>query len=252
MTDTNVPQIFDRARRAMRYERAALRVDRSSDAAGFLHADMAADVLERIDFMQLPGGTALVVGDLFGTLTSAMTERGFAVDNVHPGSFDDEAPLGWSNLDCIVSLAAIDTVNDLPGSLVHLRAALAPDGVLFAQLPGAGSLRALRTILLAADADTPAARLHPQIDTRSAAALLQRAGFARQVVDSRSLTVRYSGFERLIADLRDQALTGVLADRPPPLTRAALTRAHGAFDELREDDGKVTETIELLALTGWR
>ena len=69
---------------------------------------------------------------------------------------------------------------------------------------------------------------------------------------SHTLTVRYSSLETLVGDLRAQGVNSVLADAPPPVTRAGLERARAAFDGLREDDGKVSETLELLTLTGWR
>ena len=104
----------------------------------------------------------------------------------------------------------------------------------------------------AADGETPHARIHPQIDRPAASGLMSRAGFAKHVVDSHTLTVRYSSLETLIGDLRAQGLGSVLADAPPPMPRAGLARAHAAFDALREDDGKVSETFEILSLTGWR
>ena len=43
---------------------------------------------------------------------------------------DEERPLPFAErFDLIASLARLDTVNDLPGALVHLRDALAPRGL---------------------------------------------------------------------------------------------------------------------------
>lgn len=251
MDSPHVPQIFDRHRRAQRYARA-IKAQDCGGAGRFLYTDMEEDVLDGLAFMQAEAGRALVIGDLTDTLGPELKTRGFSVRRAEPGALNEELPLPGSDFDYIVSLATLDTVNDLPGALLHVRAALAEGGLLMAQMVGAGSLPTLRKIMLAADGDHPAGRLHPQVDSRSAAGLLQRARFSRQVVDSRSLEVRYSTFERLIRDLRDQALTGILSDRPPPLTRAAFGRAQAAFDALREDDGRVTERFEILALTGWR
>ena len=104
---------------------------------------------------------------------------------------------------------------------------------------------------MAADGERPAARIHPLIDNRAGSALLDRAGFARQVVDTVPLKVSYPSLDRLVADLREQALTNVLADPPPPITKAGLTRARQEFDRLRNDEGRVIETFEILTLTGW-
>ncbi len=251
MTEQRVPHIFDARRRALRWSRA-VQARKSGGAADYLHVDMVEDALDRFDFMQMAEGRATVIGDLTDRMSPALARRGFAVDTAAPDTLDEEAPWPREPRELIVSLGTLGTLNDLPGALLHMRAALADGGLYMAQMLGAGSLPTLRRIMLAADGDSPAARLHPQVDNRSAAALLQRAGFKSQVVDSRSLTARFSSFERLIGDLREQALTGVLADRPPTLTRAALARARAAFDDLRDDDSKVAETFEILALTGWR
>jgi hypothetical protein len=72
------------------------------------------------------------------------------------------------------------------------------------------------------------------------------------VVDTHTLTVRYSSLDRLVSDLRDQGLTSTLADRAPPLGKAALARARAAFLDLADADGKVSETFEIVTLTGRR
>ncbi|MGB3712467.1 MAG: methyltransferase [Erythrobacter sp.] len=251
MKNNGVPTIFDAHRRQLRRLRATRSQD-STKSADYILADMIDDVRDRLDFMQMSEGRAAVLGDLTGRGASELRGRGFTVEEPGPGTLDEEAPWPLPPCDLIVSLGTLDTLNDLPGALLHMRAGLTDRGLYIAQMLGAGSLPVLRQVMLAADADSPAARIHPQVDNRSSAALLQRAGFKSQVVDARSLTVRYSRFETLVGDLRDQALTGVLADYPPPLSKAALARAHAVFDAMREDDGKVTETFQILALTGWR
>ena len=72
------------------------------------------------------------------------------------------------------------------------------------------------------------------------------------MVDAHTLTVTYRSFDRLVADLRAQGLTNVLADRPPRLTREALTTARETFAALADDQGRVSETFEFITLTGWR
>jgi hypothetical protein len=165
---------------------------------------------------------------------------------------DEERPIPGGPFDLITSIARLDTVNDLPGALLHLCNALAPGGLMIAQMIGAGSLPMLRQIMLAADAERPAARIHPQVDNRAASALLERAGFARQVVDSVTLRASYRSLDRLIADLREQGLGSVLLSPAPYVGRAGLARAHEAFEKLKDNEGRVTETFEVLTLTAWR
>lgn len=248
MTRPAVPRIFSHERRKLRAERAERRSGQD-ECANWLPDEIEHDVIERIGFMRIEPTRALILGRGHGKLEEVLVEQGSKVATVCNPS--EEQPVADGPFDLIASLAHLDTVNDLPGALIHLRKALGKGGILLASFVGAGSLPALRQIMLTADGDRPAARLHPQIDSRAASALLQRAGFTRQVVDTLPLRLRYSALDRLIGDLRDQGLTNVLSNRPPPLGKAALARARAAFDELRDDDGRVTETFEIMTLTAW-
>ena len=106
--------------------------------------------------------------------------------------------------------------------------------------------------MMAADGERPAARMHPMVDVRSAAALLQRAGWSDPVVDGRTLRVSYRSLDKLVSDLRDQGLTSVHASPAPPLPHEGLERAREAFLEGAGPDGRVTESFEILTLTGRR
>ena len=56
----------------------------------------------------------------------------------------------------------------------------------------------------------------------------------------------------LLQAVLKQALTSVLQTKAPPIGKAGLARAREAFDALKDDEGRVTETFEILTLTGWR
>lgn len=250
MMKRDVPQIFSPRRLAARTRRHARRAG-ADRKAQFLWRHLAEDLLDRLDFIRFEPDEALVLGDHAQALGPALAAKGARVAAPDPLQIDPERPLPFSKLSLIAVLGVLDTVNDVPGALIHARRALKPSGLFIASFPAAGSLAALRELLLAAEPERPAARLHPQIDSRAASGLMQRAGFARQVVDTHRLELRYSSLDRLLADLREQGLGNALANAPPMLTRAALERARAAFDARRESDGKVTERIEFVTLTGW-
>jgi len=200
-------------------------------------------VLDRLAFLRHAPAHTLVIGDRTGALAATLPD---AISAEPAEGFDEERPLPFAGFDFIASLGTLDTVNDLPGALVHLRGALAPGGLLIASFVGAGSLPALRTAMLAADGDRPAPRLHPMVDVRAGAQLVQRAGFADPVADGRSLTVLFSSLERLVGDLRAQGLGNVLARPGPPLGRDALAIAKSVFG------AGTAETFEIITLTGWK
>lgn len=246
------PLIFSPRRRAAAQSRAQVRQTAADSAARFLPAEAAEDVIERLAFLRHQPRRALVLGDWSGLLVRGLADQGTAVETQPIPSFSLEHPWPGKGYDFIAALFVLDHANDLPGALIHLRQALAQGGLALTVLVGAGSLPALRAALLAADAERPAARLHPQVDVRAGAQLLQRAGFADPVADSHPLTARYSSLMTEVADLRDHGLTGVLADSPPPLGKSALARAMAAYLGLADGEGRVSETFELLTLSGWR
>jgi SAM-dependent methyltransferase len=246
-----VPTIFSPARRQARRQRLS-RLQQREDAARFVMDDMVEDVLERLAFLREEPATALVVGDYTGTLEASLGARSIAVTETEPTELDEEHPYPFGSFDFIASLGTLDTVNDLPGALIHLRNALSAHGLVIASFPGAGSLPNLRRAMLAAEEDRPAARMHPLVDVRAAAQLLQRAGWADPVVDSHSIRVSYRSLDRLVMDLREQGLGSVLASAAPPLTRAGRERASEAFMEEADEQGRVVETFEILTLSGRR
>lgn len=226
------PTIFSSRRKSAQMLRGGV--------AGFLIEEMVEDIHERLAFLRHHPATMLIDRAGFSappgcTLSHAPAEYG----QPFPGSFD-----------LVASLATLDTANDLPGALIHMRELLASGGLAIATFIGGASLPALRRAMFEAEAERPAARMHPLIDPRSCPGLLSRAGWADPVVDTHRLTVRYSSLDRLVADLREQALGNVLASPAPPITRAALTRARAAFLDQADADGKVSETFEIITLTG--
>lgn len=251
MTQLGPPRIFDKQRRAAVRRRAIMRQKRP-DAARFVLDDMAEDVLDRIGFVRLEPQRALVVGDLTGGLAQALRGQGCTVETAEPADgFEEETPYLIAGFDLIASLGTLDTLDDLPGALVHIRQALRPGGMMIASFAGAGSLPTLRAAMLAADGERPAARIHPQVDARAGGQLLQRTGYADPVADLREIDVAYRAFDTLIADLRDQAMSQVLADAGPPLGKAGMASAREVFADAAED-GRTRERFTILTLSGRR
>ena len=170
---------------------------------------------------------------------------------------DEEAlPFGEGSLDLVVSALALHFVNDLPGSLVQIRRALKPDGLLVAALLGGDTLTELRAAFAAAEAEVEdgiSPRVLPFADLRDLGALLQRAGFALPVTDVDRLTVRYASPLSLMQDLRRMGAANPLIDRSRrPLRRATLARMLEIYAERFADaDGRIRATFEIVYLSGW-
>jgi SAM-dependent methyltransferase len=170
---------------------------------------------------------------------------------------DEEAlPFRDGSLDLVVSALALQSVNDLPGTLIQIRRALKPDGLLLAALAGGDTLTELRQAFAAAETeieDGISPRVVPFSDVRDMGALLQRAGFALPVTDIDRVTARYASPISLMHDLRRMGATNPLLERSRrPLRRATLTRMMEIYAERFADrDGRIRATFEIVWLSGW-
>ncbi len=170
---------------------------------------------------------------------------------------DEEAlPFRDGSLDLVVSALALQFVNDLPGTLVQIRRALKPDGLLLAALAGGDTLTELRQSFAAAEAEIEhgiSPRVAPFADVRDLGALLQRAGFALPVTDVDRLTVRYASPTALMHDLRRMGAANALTERSRrPLKRATLARMLERYAaRFADGDGRIRATFDIVWLSGW-
>lgn len=256
------------------YDRRAWRAHRERAArAGpvdFLHAEIAARLIDRLDLVNREFRSVLDLGAL-GGLADRLRDRPAPVAIVAadpaigmlaalPGrrvAADPEAlPFREASFDLIVSNLILHWAGDLPGTLVQLRRALKPDGLLLAAMLGGQSLVELRTVLFEAELAEEGGvspRVSPAIELSDAAALLQRAGFAMPVADSEAIAVAYPDLLALLRDLRGMGETNALAARRRAgLRRATLARA-GLFyaERFGEGDGRIPATFDILFLSGW-
>jgi SAM-dependent methyltransferase len=165
-------------------------------------------------------------------------------------------PFGASSLDGVISLLALQMVDDLPGILSQIRRALRPDGMFMGCLIGGASLTELRQSLVQAESEMEGGispRVAPFADISDLGGLLQRAGFALPVSDVDSFTVRYKSPLGLMHDLRRMGATNALIERrKSPMRRATLLRALEIYAERFSDpDGKVRATFEFVWISGW-
>lgn len=165
-------------------------------------------------------------------------------------------PLAPESFDLAVSLLALQSVDDLPGTLIQVRRALKPDGLFIACLLGDETLTELRQSFLEAEIAVEGGaspRVAPFADLRDCGALLQRAGFALPVTDVDRVTVRYSDPFALMRELRAMGAANPLAERRRGfLRRETLMKAAQIYAERFSDhDGRVRATFDLVWMSGW-
>ena len=259
--------LFDR--KLLRARRA--RFAHEIKAREFLLAHVAREIAERVGLMLRSFPLALDLGAYHGPLGRRVAELPSVGSMIYAESAlalaalcprpalvcdEDLLPFGDASLNLIVSGLALHRVNDLPGALIQIRRALAPDGLFMAAVLGARALLELRQVLLEAEAETEGGaspRISPFGDVREYGALLQRAGFALPVADAETLTVIYPSPRELMREVR--ALGGgnvLLARSRAPLSRKTLMRAEELYRERHgTPDGRVSASFEIVYLTGW-
>lgn len=265
MSDT--PQIFDRHLLMRRRNRAAA----SASAHDFLLERVAEDIAGRLDAIRRQFPLALNLGAYHGLLGRRLrrvpgielvidAEPAPALlaqcDGPRLRADDATLPFADQSLDLVVSGLALQFVDDLPGTLIQIRRALKPDGLLLAALLGGSTLHELRTALLVAEEEMEGGaspRVAPFADVRDLGALLQRAQFALPVTDSDVVTVTYPHPLALMRDLRAMGATNMLCARKrTPLRRSTLERALEVYaGRFGLKDGRIPATFELITLTGW-
>src|SRR3982750_1239318 len=245
------PALFDRALLHARQRRA-----QAQGAVSFLLDRVAEDMSDRLAAVMREFHTAV---DLWtpGEGLAVLRARLPSIERINlDASGAEKLPFAPESLDLVVSALALQFVNDLPGTLVQIRRALRPDGLLLAAMIGGDSLTELREAFAQAEADVEGGvspRVAPFADLRDLGALLQRAGFALPVTDVDRVTVRYASPLALMHDLRRMGAGNALSERRrTPLRRATLRRVIEIYAEHFSDpDGRIRATFEIVWLSGW-
>lgn len=246
----SVPQVFDRALLRARFSRA-----QKLGPEEFLLARVAEDMAERLHATLRDFAEAVDLGTPGTALGAALQARLPNLRTV-PIPDDEHLDLAPQSQQLIVSALALQFVNDLPGVLAQIHAALKPDGLLLAAMIGGETLTELRQAFAAAEVEIEGGmspHVAPLADLRDIGALLQRARFALPVADVDRVIVRYGNVFSLMQDLRRMGAGNILTQRRrTPLRRATLLRMAEIYAERFADpDGRIRATFDIVWLSGW-
>lgn len=227
---------------------------------------MADLLIERVDDVARRFGRALIIGARNAALIAALRRRCDAV-TVTDGNAalaaryggictdEDELAVEPGHYDLVVWPGGMESVNDVPSALLRARLALTDDGLLLGTVPGEASFPALRRALAAGDAPAIIARMHPQLSLQSVGDILQKIGLALIVTDVERIALAYRTLDTLAGDLRDAAMTNVLANGRHRLTRRGWARACEAFAAMAQPGsdgaGRTNEQLRLICFSGW-
>lgn len=259
-TSRAVTELFDQSLRIQRRNRAA-----RMGAEDFLHRRALDDMIERLSMIRREFDHVLLLGCLSRATADEVRSMFTHVTLVEPASIlaeqlraiqgsDVELSIEPGTFDLVLSLGTVAESNDPLSTLLRLRLALAPGGLMLGALVGGDSLPALREAMRAADRASGKAtpHVHPRIDPAGLTQMLAQAGVREPVVDVDRVEVRYSGMDRLVDDLRRMAAGNLLRDRSRrPLGKVARDEARSWFDAAASE-GKTSEYFDLLHFAGWQ
>src|SRR3546814_2837920 len=120
-------------------------------SANFLAPIIAETLLDRLSMVTRPFSRTLLIGAHDPAFADRLRATGTELALIEAGPClaarsgakigeADAIDLPFASFDLIVWPGGLDSVNDVPGALVRLRALLAPDGLLLGAFVGDGSL----------------------------------------------------------------------------------------------------------------
>ncbi len=159
-----------------------------------------------------------------------------------------QLPLASGSCDLLWSNLALARSDDPAAVLHEWGRVTATDGLLMFSSLGPDTLKEMR----AAFASDRQPHVHPFVDMHDLGDMLVTAGFGDPVMDMEVVTLTYSRFEELIADLRASGQLNALASRRRGLTgRRVWEHARRAYAQMAQD-GRVPASFEIVYGHAWR
>lgn len=158
-------------------------------------------------------------------------------------------PLADASVDMVFSNLMLHHCQDPAAVIAEARRVMTDNGVLLLTTFGRVSLIELGRAWASADRYT---HIAPFFDILELGNLLTSHGFTEPVVDSQTLTVTYDSLDKLLQDLRAAGSCNATSGRNRGLTgRVAWQKLAMAYDQLRDADGKLPVTLEVLFCVTW-
>lgn len=255
-----------RVRRA--FERSAADYDK----VAVLQREVAARMLERLDFVRVNPARILDLGCGTGQATHALVGRyrrgrvialdvafemlgrtraaaGWWRKPLLVGGDAESLPLANASIDLICSSLTLHWCNDLDRTLRELRRVLTPGGLLLMTMLGPDTLKELRASWAASDDHD---HVNGFIDMHDVGDAMMRAGFADPVLDAEVLRLTYSDALVLMRDLKRLGAHNSTYGRPRGLTgKDRLRRVVQAYEKFRTANGALPASYEVIYGLAW-
>lgn len=264
-----MPSMFDTRHVRRAFSRAAS----SYDAAAALQREVGKRLLESLDYLeQRVPQVVLDVGSGPAHATAAMKKRWpkaqvIALDLALPMLREARKQAGWwkpfsrvcadaralpladNSVDVIYSNLCLQWVEDLPAVFAGFRRVLKPGGLLVCSTFGPETLIELRDAFAQADSSPHVSRFAQIAQFGDA---LMMAGFRDPVLDRDLFTLTYDDLPALMRELKAIGATNALTSRRHTLTgRGRFSAAREAYEPLRQPDGKLPSSWEVIYAHAW-
>jgi len=258
---------LDRPRLRAAFDRAS----ESYEAAARLQAEVAAELLTRLDAFDFSPGIVLDLGAGTGRVTRELKRRYpralvIALD-LAPGMLRAarrnqpmwrrfarvcadalRLPLRSASVDIVFSSLMLQWCEPLDAALAEVRRVLRPDGHFAFSTFGPDTLQELRAAWAAVDAHTHVNRF---IDVQGVGQSLTHAGLAEPVLDVDRIEIGYPDTLTLMRDLKAIGAHNATAGRPRTLLgRGRLERMSAAYEAFRRGT-QLPATYEVIYGASW-
>ena len=115
--------------------------------------------------------------------------------------------------DLIYSFLDLHHINNIPEYLISIKSHLNKNGFFMANFFGEENLKIIRKAILQASINKASPHLHPNIDIKTAGALLQKTGFKDVIADLDKLEIEYEDFKTFAKDLKTMNENNILLAR---------------------------------------
>ncbi len=168
---------------------------------------------------------------------------------------EEDFSFAEDSFDLITSNLDFHLINEIPQYLIKIKSILKPGGIFIASFFGEENLSELAHVLHKTENEIYGGispRMPPTIDVKTAAALLQKAGFQNPISEFDKILVEYSEPLDLLKDLKMMGQGNILHQRSRRFfTKNFLNKISENYREIyKTAQNKVPATFEIVTIMG--
>lgn len=245
------------------FDRNLLRLNRARYSKGFaqhnfLYNEVANRIAENVGFLNRKFDAILEIGpkdNYLSELVLSDPKQAGVSYNLYEDA--EVLPFKPESFDLVLSNLNLHFINEIPQFLMQVKSILKPNGVFIATFFGEENLRELAHVLHESENEIyngVSPRMPPTIDVKTAAALIQKAGFADPISDFAKIEVEYESPEKLLKDLKFMGQGNIMTKRSRRFfTKKFLNKILENYRKLyATNDGGVKAGFEIITITGWK